>query len=280
MDSDSGADVDFDESASSDGDEGEAAALPNQQGPGKHASANKSSGKLWCAAQFPEGTSGSANYDLANLMAAQEWSCPCPDRKSCIGPERLSVLELYEHRKDFQTTARTHGGCRDATRKALEQRLDAKSQVLMRAFKVGPLVDCCAASAGLASGVSFATWANARADMKKKRPWRNGRRRQLSKVESYERAQLNAYIRDLRSGMEGPKGGSDPTDKWRTDKMPVSKRWERYKEFRLKRALPVIGALCTYKWFLVLACRTSCPWGPAAHTKTRRLSSLACLCRK
>lgn len=43
--------------------------------------------------------------------------------------------------------------------------------------------------------------------------------------------------------MEGPKGGSDPTDKWRTDKVPMSARWEAYKDARIKRGLPVVGVL-------------------------------------
>lgn len=198
-------------------------------------------GKLWSKAQFPEGTIGASNYDLANLEEAQKWKCPCLDRQNCIGPERTSLLELYEHRKAFRTTAHVHGGYRDACRKLMEERFDKSSKSFIRAFKVGSLVDCCAASAGLANGVSFATWANARADAKQSRPLHNGRRESRAKVESYERGHLNAYIRDLRSTMEGPKGGSDPIDKWRTAKLPISKRWEQYKEERQKRGLPIIG---------------------------------------
>ena len=36
-----------------------------------------SSGKLWGKDQFPEGTKGHANFDLANIMAAQV-TCACP----------------------------------------------------------------------------------------------------------------------------------------------------------------------------------------------------------
>lgn len=198
-------------------------------------------GKLWTSAHFPEGTEGSSNYDMANLLAMQAWCCPCEDRQSCIGADRLSVLELYEHRKAFRTTSHLHGGFRDATRKEMLLRYDKHTKTFTRAFKVGPLIDCCAASAGLASGVSFATWASARADLKRDRPWRAGRKQHRSNVESLQRAHLNAYIRDLRESMEGPKGGSDPTEKWRAEKLPLSKRWEAYKKSRLRQGLPVIG---------------------------------------
>lgn len=197
-DLDSDAQVNYDDSQpgseSEEGDVEENAARGNAQLSGKSSCTRKGAGKLWSTAQFPEGTSGSGNYDLANLMAAQEWSCPCPDRKSCIGADRISVLELYDHRKDFQTTAQTHGGYRDAIRKALEQRYDAQSKSFIRAFKVGSLTDCCAASAGLAAGVSFATWSNARVDTKKKLHWRPGRKRARAKIESDQRATINAYI--------------------------------------------------------------------------------------
>lgn len=108
--------------------------------------------------------------------------------------------------------------------------------------QVGPLVDCCAASAGLASGVSFQTWAKARADVRLRRPDHLGRKKRRKRTESLKRAHLNAYIRDLRSGLEGPKGGSDPNDKWRVGSMTIPKRWEQYKKHRMERSLPVIGS--------------------------------------
>lgn len=112
--------------------------------------------------------------------------------------------------------------------------------------KVGPLVDCCAASAGLASGVSFQTWSNARVDVRKARPDHKGRVKLRARQESHERAHLNAYIRSLRSGLEGPKGGSNPKDKWTTGKVTVPKRWEKYREHRMKLGLPVIGSLSLF----------------------------------
>lgn len=175
------------------------------------------------------------------------WSCPCTDRDNCIGAERIDVLKLYEYRKHFRTTAHSKGGLRDASRRELELRYDLTKKTFSRNFKVGSLIDCCAASAGLASGVSFATWASARADVRGSRPYHRERQRVRNKVESEERAHLNAYIRSLRESMEGPKGGSDPVDKWRTGKLPISKRWEQYKTLRNKDGLPIIGSEALFK---------------------------------
>ena len=190
---------------------------------------SSSAGKLWSSAQFPEGTTGAQNYDAANLKAAQDWSCPCPDRRNCIGQERLpNIFELYEHRKRFRTTAQTRGGLRDANRTELNQHYSSASKQFTRSFVVGPLGDCCAASAGLANGLSFATWASSRADVTKERPWHAGRCEQKSKHDGVERAHLEAYIRDVRRGLEGPKGGSDPISKWSIEKASLSKRWAAY----------------------------------------------------
>ena len=119
--------------------------------------------------QFPEGADGPANWDLSNLTAAQAWECPCLDRRNCIGSERIPLLHLYEHRKLFRTTAKGSGGFRDTARKEMEERYDVSNRTFTRSFKVGEVVDCCAASAGLAKGLSFGTFASARADVTKKR---------------------------------------------------------------------------------------------------------------
>ena len=75
---------------------------------------SSSAGKLWSAVQFPEGTDGVKCWDVANLMAAQQWECPCHDRTNCISADRVSVLELYEYRKAFRTAHA--GNTRDACR--------------------------------------------------------------------------------------------------------------------------------------------------------------------
>lgn len=209
-----------------------------------------STGKLWSNAQFPEGHVDAANWDLENLKAAQAWSCPCVDRRNCIGQDRVSIIDLYEHRKAFRTTAAAHGGFRDAVRKDLEAHYNDDTRQFMRSFKVGAHTDCCAASSGLAKGISFATWSAARADCKKKRPLHEGRKRARQVTISKERAHLEAYIRALRGEMEGPKGGFQEHDKWRTGKLPISKRWEEYTKRRLQKKLPVIGSekLFTRVW--------------------------------
>ena len=112
---------------------------------------------------------------------------------------------------------------------------------------VGALGDCCSASAGLAAGLSFATFANSRADVTKDRPWHAGRCEQSSKQDGVERAHLEAYIRDLRRSMEGPKGGSAPTAKWSIDKTSISKRWDHYKRYRVNAGQPIIGSEGLFK---------------------------------
>ena len=136
------------------GDNGSAVATPTP----KFAAAKL--WKLWSNAQFPEGTRPlQANWDLANLTAAQEWDCPCTDRRNCIGAERgINALHLYEHRKQFLTTCQMRGGMRNAFRSELSARFSSMSRTFSRSFVVGPLNDCCAASAGLAAGLSVQTY--------------------------------------------------------------------------------------------------------------------------
>ena len=95
---------DVSENSSEDSDSEASDAAPDEppepgteQTPGSSAPALK----LWTNAQFPEGTHPmSCNWDMANLQAAQNWTCPCTDRRNCIGSERgLGVLQLYELRK-------------------------------------------------------------------------------------------------------------------------------------------------------------------------------------
>lgn len=135
-------------------------------------STHKAAPKTWSNAQFPEGVKPlAANWDLANLAAAQAWTCPCIDRRNCLGAERgITILHLYEHRKTFLTTCNNTGGKRDAMRAQLESHYSSSGKSFTRSFVVGPLADCCSASAALANGVSFQTFANARADLRGNRP--------------------------------------------------------------------------------------------------------------
>jgi hypothetical protein len=70
---------------------------------------NPQLGKLWGSAQYPEGCKNDyACWDWANILAAQEWCCPCRDRRNCIGRERMRPEELLWHRKEYQTTRPTN----------------------------------------------------------------------------------------------------------------------------------------------------------------------------
>ena len=114
--------------------------------------------RAWSKAQFPAGSDGISNLEMSNLVAAQEWSCPCPDRDNCIGDDRLKLLDLYEHRKKWRARAHSKGGFRDAISIDMRSHYDKSTSQFTRSFVVGPLGDCCAASAGLACGLSIQTF--------------------------------------------------------------------------------------------------------------------------
>jgi hypothetical protein len=113
-----------------------------------------------------------------------------------LGAERgLTVLQLYEHRKKFLTTCANSGGRRDAMRAQLAAHYSTTTKTFSRSFVVGPLNDCCAAAAGLANGVSFQTFANARADLRADKPLRSKRTERRSEKVSYARSTIDIYIR-------------------------------------------------------------------------------------
>lgn len=132
--------------------------------------ARKPSEKTWTTKEFPDGYEPGYVNSLRNLNAAQEWSCPCQDRHNCIGADRINVLQLYEFRLAFRSVNKK-SELRDAMRRELQGHYDAASGAFTRSFVVGPCGDCCAAAAGLARGLSFGTFANARADLVKERDW-------------------------------------------------------------------------------------------------------------
>lgn len=105
--------------------------------------------------------------------------------------------------------------------------------------------DNCIAAAGLAAGLSFGTFANARADVKKQRPDHKGRVAGREKKASHVREHLCSYIRDVRSTMEGDKGGNSE-GKWYTGKRSAGLRWADYKRSRMEKSLPVIGSESTF----------------------------------
>ena len=214
---------------------------------GSTSGAKSAAGKLWSTTQFPEGPDGAANYGMENLLAAQQWVCPCPDRVNCIGKDRIDVIQLHNHRKQFRTTAGSRGGLRDANRTQMQQHYDKNSRSFTRSFVVGNLGDCCAASAGLANGLSFASWSESRVDVRQDRAWHAGRKSARDDKESMERRHLETYIRSLRGTTEGPKGGSQARDKWSTPKMSVPQRWEAYVKARTGAGQPIIGSQSLFK---------------------------------
>ena len=204
-------------------------------------SQSSSNGKLWSKSQFPEGMGAKCN-DMSNLAAAQAWTCPCPDRTSCIGKERMpNIFDLYEHRKKFQNSHRSGGGMRDGMRDLMANHYSTATKSMSRSFVVGPLNDCCAASAGLAAGLNFGTWAQARADMRKDRPKAGGRKKVKYANESAARGIIDAHIRRLRSTYEGSKG-KGKIGVWHTGKKALRRRWEDFVKERQDAKLPVVGS--------------------------------------
>jgi hypothetical protein len=191
--SNDGDDTDDDDYLNDDGDDDDGD-MGDKQENSKSGSAPP---KLWSNSQFPEGVvPPAANWDMANLAAAQDWSCPCADRRNCIGAERgVSVLHLYEHRKLFLTTCKSKGGKRDALRAQLAEHFSSADKRLTRSFVVGPLADCCAAAAALACGVSCQTFQNARADLRGNKPLHGVRKKRRADKVSHARSTIDTYIR-------------------------------------------------------------------------------------
>ena len=61
---------------------------------------------------------------------------------------------------------------------------------------------------------------------------------------------MEAYIRDLRSTMEGDKGGTAGTGKYYCGKRTLKQRWKDYKDSRKELGLQVIGSqsLFSHLW--------------------------------
>lgn len=213
--------------------------------------ATQQTGELWTTDQFPEGNKGHACWDFANIIAAQEWSCPCTDRRNCIGHERLKREALLIHRKEFQTAyAPHHGGLRDCTRDLLAEHYCKHTKKFSRSFVVAGLNDCCAASRGLADGLSFVTWSRARADLRLDKPRHAGRVKKREELKSEARRAIDAYIRNLRESMEGSKGGSRGAGKSYTGRQSKRQRYRLYCQSRAKAKLPPLGSekLFTQCW--------------------------------
>ena len=68
--------------------------------------------KMWSTAQFPEGHTGAYNWDQDNLVAAQQWECPCADRyllKCVHGGGCTTTMHTTAHtRLHTHTCTHTH----------------------------------------------------------------------------------------------------------------------------------------------------------------------------
>eukprot|EP00965_Chrysotila_dentata_P190292 6173783-Pleurochrysis_carterae.AAC.1 len=209
------------------------------------ASATRAAPKLWGKELFPQGRKGELNWDMVNLLRAQEWECPCTDRKNCISPDRIPLFHLYDHRREWQQKASSHAGQRDYFRSMLEAHYSKETRQFSRSFVVGRRNDVCAAAIGLAYGLSVSTFYNARSDCRLNKPWHAGRCSEREKLESVERTHLEAYIRDLRSSMEGDKGGAS-FGHWHTGRRSCKLRWEDYCKMRARKSLPVVGSFSLF----------------------------------
>ena len=129
-------------------------------------------GQLWGSELFLAGYSAPAVWELCNLQAIQQRQCPCSKgaggTMSCLDASRIDVVKLYEVRKAFHSRAGRN--LRDTMRDDLERHYDARDKGFSKSFRVGPCADCCAPAYGLACGLSFSSFARARADVTLGRP--------------------------------------------------------------------------------------------------------------
>jgi hypothetical protein len=198
----SGDDSDGDES---DGDESDG----DNSGSGTtgEAKAKVRSTQLWGRAHFPMGYSPPSRWDMKNLQAALVWECPCSDRPClAVSGRQMDVIQLYDLRRSFHNVCAGGGNQRDTLRKQLELHYDGS--LFHRTFKVGNSTDCCAAAFAFASGVSWATFVRARADVTMDRPHRAVRKQRKTERQEAAKSQVNAYIRTVLNRLEGSKGGT------------------------------------------------------------------------
>eukprot|EP00965_Chrysotila_dentata_P147279 4862585-Pleurochrysis_carterae.AAC.1 len=104
-------------------------------------------------------------------------------------------------------------------RHLVQQHYSKKTCAFSRSFVVGDKNDCCAAAAGFAAGISFATFANTRAGLTGARPEHSSQTVRRDRLESEASRQIEMYILDLRDSMEGTKGALDGVGmQWHTIK--------------------------------------------------------------
>ena len=190
-------------------------------------------GQLWGPELFLAGYSTPAVWEICNLQAAQQWQCPCSKGSggtmSCLDSSRINVVQLYDFRKAFHSRAGRN--LRDTMRDDLELHYDARAESFSKGFRVGPCADCCAPAFGLACGLSFTTFARARADVTLGRPRRAERRRRKAVEYDEGAAQVRGYLNSLKMKLEGSKGGTyvGGVTKYYTASKTDKRRYEDYK---------------------------------------------------
>ena len=165
-------------------------------------------GQLWNNSIFPAGITRESVADMLNLKAAQAWRCPCQREVSCLDASRIDITQLYQHRVDFINRATAGDGRRETMRYDLQSHYDRVASAFTQSFRVGPRADLCPASYGVACGVSFMTFARARADVTLERPGRAARKSARTTATHEGVQQVQGYIRSLTRYLEGSKGGT------------------------------------------------------------------------
>eukprot|EP00965_Chrysotila_dentata_P261906 6214404-Pleurochrysis_carterae.AAC.2 len=187
--------------------------------------------KLWSKeGQFPTGMEGCKNYMICGTYSPLS-----------SGTDSLDITLLYDHRREFQQNCSRQGGKRDAMRDILEAHYSKETMSFTRSFVIGGKNDCCAASMGLANGLSVATYYLSVTDCRQARGRHASRVKVHDKLVHASRTHLEAYIRDLRSAMEDDKGGASHGHSY-TGKRCISERWKDYRKMRIARGLPTIGS--------------------------------------
>ena len=200
-------------------------------------------GQLWGPELFLAGYSTPAVWEICNLQAAQQWQCPCSKGSggtmSCLDSSRINVVQLYDFRKAFHSRAGRN--LRDTMRDDLELHYDARAESFSKGFRVGPCADCCAPAFGLACGLSFTTFARARADVTLGRPRRAERRRRKAVEYDEGAAQVRGYLNSLKMKLEGSKGGTyvGGVTKYYTASKTDKRRYEDYKAQMNQDGVPV-----------------------------------------
>eukprot|EP00965_Chrysotila_dentata_P204203 6182191-Pleurochrysis_carterae.AAC.1 len=131
-------------------------------------------------------------------------------------------------------------------RAELQKHYSSTTRTYSRSFVVGSRNDVCAQAFALACGVSVQTYSNSSADCRLDRVRHNGRCQTRDKLQSDVRTFIEAYIRDLRSAMEGDKGGAS-FDHYYTGSRSGNLRFKDYKSFCMSRSLPVLGSESLFK---------------------------------